>query len=254
LVSIAGDYAVTATMEAFVEKRGERHTTDIAALAGARLVTASETQKGRRWDEALIGRMTGGDPITARFMRRDNFTYIPQFTLVIVGNHAPELSTVNDANRRRFQIIPFTFRPSLPDENLTDRLRPEWPAILAWMIDGAREWYGAGLGPRPCVVSEETEDYFDEQDRVQNWLHECCLLGRSFSATSEQLFASFENWCRRNGEHPGKKTGLVRTLKRQYNCKEDRSRTARGLSGISVNSEHRADLRDGDLGRNTCDA
>jgi hypothetical protein len=83
--------------------------------------------------------------------RSDNFSYLPQFTLVIVGNHAPELATVNEANRRRFQIIPFNFRPKKPDEELPDKLRPEWPAILAWMIQGARDWYHDGLGKTPKV-------------------------------------------------------------------------------------------------------
>jgi putative DNA primase/helicase len=243
---IAGDYAVTATMEAFIEKRGERHTTDVAALAGARIAIASETQKGRRWDEALIGRLTGGDPITARFMRRDNFSFNPQFTLLIVGNHAPELSTVNDANRRRFQIIPFNFSPVKPDDRLADKLRPEWPAILAWMIDGAREWCSEGLGMRPEVVSEETEEYFDEQDPVKTWLDECCELGRNLQDTSEHLFASFEAWCKKNGEHPGKKTGLIRILKRQYGCKKDREEFARGLAGIAVRTEYRTDPRTGE--------
>ena len=30
--------------------------------------------------------LTGGDPITARFMRQDFFTYHPQFTLLVAGN------------------------------------------------------------------------------------------------------------------------------------------------------------------------
>ena len=71
---------------------GERHTTDIAMLRGARLVTASETEEGRAWAEARIKQLTGGDPITARFMRQDNFTFRPTFKLMIVGNHKPDAS------------------------------------------------------------------------------------------------------------------------------------------------------------------
>ena len=50
-------------------------------LRGARLVTAQETEEGRRWAESRIKALTGGDPITARFMRQDFFTYQPQFKL-----------------------------------------------------------------------------------------------------------------------------------------------------------------------------
>lgn len=149
--AIAGDYHVAAAMDTFVEHHGDHHPCDVAMLSGARLVTASETHKGRRWNETLINRLTGGDPVTARWMRRDFFTYVPQFTLIFIGNFAPELDSVTEAAQRRFRIIPFTFQPKEVDEKLFERLRPEWPAILAWMITGARDWYQHGLGEIPEV-------------------------------------------------------------------------------------------------------
>jgi putative DNA primase/helicase len=155
------DYARQAPMDAFVVKRGERHSTDIAGLRDARLVTAAETEDGRRWDEALIKQLTGGDEVTARLMRQDNRSYIPQFKLLIVGNHAPDLTNVDASTRRRFRIVPFTFVPVVPDDHLLDKLRAERPAILAWMIDGGREWYQEGLGPTPACVLKETEEYFE---------------------------------------------------------------------------------------------
>ena len=69
----------------------ERHPTDLAGLRGARLVTAAETEEGRRWAESEIKTLTGGDRISARFMRQDFFEYMPQFKLLIAGNHKPGL-------------------------------------------------------------------------------------------------------------------------------------------------------------------
>src|SRR5919206_392582 len=99
--------ARTAPMDTFTAAKGERHPTDLAMLQGARSVLASETEEGRAWAESRIKQMTGGDPITARFMRQDFFTYQPQFKLTIIGNHEPVLRSVDDAMRRRFNIIPF---------------------------------------------------------------------------------------------------------------------------------------------------
>jgi len=45
--------------------------------------------------------MTGGDRISARFMRQDFFEFTPQFKLMIVGNRKPVLRNVDDAARRR---------------------------------------------------------------------------------------------------------------------------------------------------------
>jgi P4 family phage/plasmid primase-like protien len=240
-----GDYAVNASMDTFVVKHGERHPTDIARLVGARLVTASETTEGRHWDQALVQQMTGGDKLTARFMRQDFFEYTPQFTLMITGNHAPNLSSVDDAARRRLRIIPFTFQPKEPDVQLPDKLRKEWPAILAWAIDGAREWYTNGLGDTPQCVSNETAEYFEDQDQVRAWIVECCLVGENFSDTSEHLFANWDTWAQQNKEIAHTKTWLIRTLKRQHGCKEDRSK-GRGLSGIAVNVKAEPNPRTGE--------
>ena len=84
-------------------------------LCGARLVTASETEEGRAWAESRIKQLTGGDRISARFMRQDFFEFTPQFKLMIVGNHKPILKNVDDAARRRFLIVPFERKPETGD-------------------------------------------------------------------------------------------------------------------------------------------
>src|SRR5262249_34565131 len=122
VAAIVGDYAKTAPVDTFIEATHERHPTDLAGLMGARLVTASETQKGRRWDEAKVKTLTGGDKIAARFMRGDFFEYAPQFKLVISGNHKPSLRNVDEAIRRRFHLVPFTV--TIPEQE-RDRDLPE---------------------------------------------------------------------------------------------------------------------------------
>src|SRR6185437_3735008 len=105
---------------------------ELAGLRGARLVTAMETEEGRRWAESRIKALTGGDRITARFMRQDFFEFLPQFKLLIVGNHKPGLRGVDEAIRRRMHLIPFTVTipPAERDETLPERLREEWPGIM----------------------------------------------------------------------------------------------------------------------------
>jgi putative DNA primase/helicase len=123
-------------MDTFVSSRGDKHPTELALLRGARMVSASETEEGRAWAESRIKQMTGSDPVTARFMRQDSFTYQPRFKLIIVGNHAPALANVDHAGRRLFNIVPFTVKPHSPDRQLEAKLEAEWPAILQWMIEG----------------------------------------------------------------------------------------------------------------------
>ncbi len=122
VTAILGDYARTSAMDTFTAAHGDKHPTDLAMLRGARLVTASETEEGRPWAEARIKQLTGGDRIAARFMRQDFFEFTPQFKLMIVGNHKPVLHNVDDAARRRFNIVPFMRKPETPDRELEQKL------------------------------------------------------------------------------------------------------------------------------------
>ena len=54
-----GDYCRIAPIETFTASISERHPTDLAGLRGARLVTAVETEEGRRWAESKIKGIDG---------------------------------------------------------------------------------------------------------------------------------------------------------------------------------------------------
>lgn len=202
LAGIMADYSATAAMETFADSRHDRHSTELAMLKGARLVTASETDAGRGWAEAKVKAITGGDPVTARFMRQDNFTYVPQFKLLIAGNHAPSLRNVDDAMRRRLNMLPFVVTPANPDRELEAKLREEWPQILAWAIKGCLEWQNVGL-MRPEKVANATEAYFSDQDVLGQWLEERCERGPSFMEQPTPLFGSWSEYALEAGEHPG---------------------------------------------------
>ncbi len=114
---LLGGYHRTAPIETFVTTSADRHPTEIAGLRGARMVTAVETEEGRRWAEGRIKTLTGGDRVAARFMRQDFFEFTPQFKLLIAGNHRPSLRSVDEAIRRRFHLIPF--QVTIPPEERT---------------------------------------------------------------------------------------------------------------------------------------
>src|SRR5262249_19925405 len=205
---ILGEYAVTAPMETFTASKFDRHPTDLASLRGARMVTASETEEGRSWAEARIKQLTGGDKITARFMRQDFFTYEPQFKLTIIGNHRPNLRNIDDAIRRRFNLVPFEYTPPVPDMDLKDKLRREWPGILRWMINGCVDWQRNRLTPAPAITTA-TKEYFAEQDVFMQWLNECCDFepGNDFKTElATPLFQSWAAYARDAGEEPGTKS------------------------------------------------
>jgi putative DNA primase/helicase len=204
VAAILGDYATVADVGTFIAAAGERHPTDVAKLHGYRLVVAQETEKGRRWDETKIKSMTGGDKMTARFMRCDFFDFVPKFKLWIVGNHKPRLDNVDEAMRRRMLLVPFTVQipPKERDTELPKKLKAEWPAILRWALDGCLEWQRIGLAP-PEIVTKATDEYFEDQDTVKQWLEDCTIGGDFAFTPTSQLFTSWREWCVARNLHPG---------------------------------------------------
>jgi len=202
--NIMGGYAARATMEVFTASKSgfDRHTTDIAMLAGARLVTLSETEEGRVWRESLVKSMTGGDKVTARFMRKDNFTFAPQFKLMVASNNKPKILKVDDAMRRRINIIPFNFRPEAPDMELEKKLEAEYPQILNWMIEGSQDWIQNGFTKPQCVL-DETNEYFAEQDLMSQWIGEKCEVVKDATEQAITLFNSWRDFMVGKGEREG---------------------------------------------------
>jgi putative DNA primase/helicase len=199
-----GDYHRTSAIETFVASATERHPTDLAGLRGARLVTAVETEEGRRWAESKIKALTGGDRIAARFMRQDYFEYVPTFKLVIAGNHRPGLRSVDEAIRRRFHLVPFTVTipPSERDETLPEQLKAEWPGILAWAIQGCLDWQEGGLAS-PAAVQDATMAYLEAEDALAAWIEDCGQSEQSAWESVSALFKSWKAWADRSGEYAG---------------------------------------------------
>jgi P4 family phage/plasmid primase-like protien len=233
---ILGDYSATAPVEAFLASTFDRHPTDLAGMQGARLVTAIETEEGRRWAESKIKALTGGDPISARFMRQDFFEYVPQFKLVVAGNHKPGLRNVDAAMRRRLNLVPFT--GTIPaeerDTKLEEKLVEEWNGILQWAIEGCLEWQRAGLRP-PAIVQQATEDYLAAEDALGRWLEERCEASRAYKATTAALFADWREWCETSGEHSGSEKKFSQTLEaRDFQRARIGSGQARGFTGLAL--------------------
>lgn len=235
IAGILGDYHRTAPIETFTASTMDRHPTDLAGLRGARLVTAVETEEGRRWAESRIKSLTGGDKIAARFMRQDFFEFTPQFKLLIAGNHKPGLRSVDEAIRRRFNLIPFTVTipPEERDEQLFEKLKSEWPGILRWMIDGCLDWQEQGLRQAQKVVAA-TSEYLQSEDALSGWIEDCCERGPNGWAKSSDLFASWSAWATKAGEHVGSMKAFVGKMEAKNFEPFRHYKNGRGFNGIRL--------------------
>lgn len=238
MMKLMGTYATSAAMETFTAAHHDRHLEELARLHGPRMVVSSETEAGRKWAENRIKLLTGGDQVTARYMRQNSFTFKPQFKLLFLGNHAPGMVNPDSAMRRRFQLLPFLHKPATPDPHLEEILTEEWPAILRWAINGAVDWYTRGGLVVPKTVTDATDRYFEDQDTLGMWLEECCEVDLKNDHLMERSTALFESWnkfAQAHGEMVGTQTTFNEKMRhRGLEVKRIKALLTRGCRGIRL--------------------
>ncbi|MFB7219373.1 phage/plasmid primase, P4 family [Streptomyces sp. NPDC056227] len=245
LRNLLGDYAATAP-NSFLMAGAQRHETEIARLHGLRLVIASEVNQEAKFDEAKVKELTGGDGLTARFMRQDHFTFEPTHKLWLMGNHQPRVSAGGKSFWRRLRLMPFVRTPDKVIEDLDLLLiSEEGPGILAWVIAGAVDVFANGLRD-PDSVKAATAQYAAEEDALARFLEEACHVGGGVHVrTATEVFrTAYERWCRAEGEEPMPSRQLGRELKDRFQIIRKPSNGTYSYINVALNAP--ADDRLGD--------
>lgn len=214
LTRVLGDYAMTTPTETLMVKNGQTIPSDVARLVGARFVAASESGDGRRLDEELVKRISGGDRMSARFMHRDWFDFWPTFKLFLAVNHKPTIRGTDNGIWRRIQLWPFSVTISKPDKQLPKKLLAEASGILAWAVRGCLEWQRQGLNP-PVTVLAATQEYRADMDVFGRFLDECCVRKPTAIAHARALKAAYDAWCEETGEYKQSQHRLGKYLDEQ---------------------------------------
>jgi putative DNA primase/helicase len=246
LSAALGDYAMRTPTETLLVKRSGAVPNDVARLKGARFVTASETEEGRRLAEGLVKDLTGQDTISARFMRAEWFDFKPTHALHLSTNHKPEIRGTDAAIWRRIRLVPWavTIPPAEQDRKLAEKLRDELPAVLAWIVRGCLAWQREGL-QAPDEVRQATKAYRAEMDVLAAFLADCCVRDEDEEAFAGELWGAWKRWCEETGEQAGSQKRFGGRLAERGFLNHRDSRTGRKVwSGLSLrpNWESRAGI------------
>jgi putative DNA primase/helicase len=208
-----GEYAVTAPAETLMRKDRTGASNDIAMLCGARLVLANETRSDQRFDDLTIKTLVSTEPISARFLHQEFFTYMPTFKIWIRGNHKPVIVDESEGAWRRIRLIPFEnqVHPDNVDHDLERKLLSEKEGILAWMVEGCLLWQKEGLKPSK-VISDHSNLYRSECDILGEFLTERCITGKTERATQKDIWGEWQSWAREYNYYSGTKKTLTRKL------------------------------------------
>jgi len=204
IYSLLGDYTINADVNSVLTSKissGGNARPDIARLNGARFVRTNEPDETARFNEGLVKQLTGGDPITARFLFGGDFEFKPIFKLWIATNYKINVQGTDKGLWRRMRLIPFEacFEGTNNDKNLEVKLKGELPQILAWAIKGCIKWEKEGL-ETPSEVVEATQTYRTEMDIIEKFSQNCLIKDRNAREKAGDLFEEYISWCKRSNE------------------------------------------------------
>lgn len=231
LQKLLGDSSATLMPDVLLAAHGDKPTTGLLDLRGARVGFTIETDEGRRWDEATLKQATGGDMLTARRMRQDPESWFPTHKLWVATNHRPQVRSTDEGVWRRMRILPMLahFPVGKRDPHLKEKLLTEAAGILAWAVRGCLEWQKSGLGSC-AAVDQATSDYRAEMDHLGAFLGEAVVDGPDAYVLVEDLWMSYKQWAADSGERYQHSKRLL------TNALKDRGWTTGKRTGRRVNA------------------
>lgn len=244
---VLGSYVQSVPVEALMVSGSDRIPNDIARMVGRRYMTASETKAGKFLDEQRLKQLTGGDTVSARFMRGEFFDFKPVGKIHLTTNQLPRLSE-DRATWRRIHLIPWdqVIPPRERDGTLAERLiGEESEGILRWIVEGSIAWHRDGLMP-PGTALEAKQEYQEGEETLGQWVRDCCLTGEDAGeqcaekltdgGTNTVLYAHYKLWMSNAGFQAVNQRNFTMELK-NMGFAYVKSHGRRGFLGIRVRGE-----------------
>lgn len=230
---VLGDYARNAEGQTFLRQDSRHVRQDLAVLQGVRFCTTSEIQDSEQLDEDLVKRLTGGDPVTARFLYSKRETeFVPELKLWMAVNHRPQIRGQDDGIWRRVVLIPWDWQvpPSEVDPHFLSKLSEEREGILAWLVRGCQEYRREGSLALPEAIAKATSDYRDDSDSLRAFIEDCIVPSADRSAPVGDVYRVYAQWAKEIGQRPvSVRTLSVRLKERGW--KQDRTKATRYWQG-----------------------
>lgn len=196
----------------------DAHPTELMDLRGARYALMEETPEARHLNVQRLKTVLGTETIKARHIRQDTVEFLTSHSLFINTNYRPVVTETDWGTWRRLSLMsfPFTFKkPGTPLTGSWERTGdplleyasndPEVrSAALAWMVEGAREWYRRSkmMLPHPSRVEKETREWRAETDLVLGFSDECLVFGKDAFTQTRAMLTAFNEWIGERGHRP----------------------------------------------------
>lgn len=201
---LGSDYAIMSDARVISSKDKDNHVlSSLALLNKVRMVSVNEFGETAVLDEELIKQLTGGDTVQAKRLYMAPFTFKPVFKIWVRANAKPIVHGTGNAFWRRVKLIPFEH--AIPEKHRKPRhiidvlLMKEAEGIIAWAVEGFRDWFDNGGLRDPQIVSQASAVYRSESDSVNMFWEECIEEHHGNELPRSILYSTFRDWSQQQG-------------------------------------------------------
>lgn len=254
LQTALGEHMVKVPEKVLIAK-ADSHSTEITELRGARLAYIEELPEGRFLNVKRLKDVAGTDVMDGRRMRANIIRWEATHSLFLTTNYSPRVSESDHGTWRRLAMLPFPYtyvdRPEDVVNEATQRvkdtkLRPRMiagkagraEAVLAWAVEGARNWYAAErvMAPLPAAVKSATDAWRGNEDYLSGFIEEFLEFDPAGGVYTDELYGVFSEWRAEKGHRAISLETFVPSFldhERVANQGVVKKRTA-SLSGVSM--------------------
>lgn len=202
-----GHYHTVVADRAMLGNASDNHPTEMMDFRGARLALLEETPEERHLDTNRLKKLVGTPEISARGMRQDSVTFETTHSLFVNSNFELSVNETDHGTWRRLALLrfPYTYRKAhepltgpndrYGDPTLEFRIKevPAMEAALAWIVQGAQEWYAADrmMPEPPREVVEDTRTWRERSDTVLKFIRENLDFDRDSHVLGSELTDAF---------------------------------------------------------------
>jgi putative DNA primase/helicase len=191
----------------------------LAPLIGKQLAIISDARLGGRADQHAIAErllsITGEDAITVDRKYSQAWTGTLNTRFIILSNELLRLADASGALASRFILL--LLRESFygrEDQELTNKLLKELPAILNWAIVGWDRLAKRGRFRQPASGADAMLQLEDLSSPVGAFVRERCEVGAAYTVSVSDVFNAWTGWCITQGrEHAGTAQSFGRDLR-----------------------------------------
>jgi P4 family phage/plasmid primase-like protien len=200
-----GAYCFNVPIQVLTRPRGQvgQATPELAMGRKCRFGYLQEPEEGAKINTGLMKELSGNDKMFVRELYSSGATFKPQFSLVLLCNEKPKMTSDDDGSWRRLVVVDFLakFVEGKPKGKYeftrnTD-LQHSFPLWAPYFFVLMTMWYKTyrieGL-VAPKSITEATKDYRKESDAYAAFIDEYIVPDPENSMQINDVYEAFKSW------------------------------------------------------------